>query len=143
MNVLLMESSAGTSIHFTPSLLSTLLKTLAIILHAAGPSTPALPQMTAELWDLLFALRRTDEENVLEGILFAMLTLLEVNAENGERLAREHPKELIETQEWVAGIVTGGEGKIGALAASVLIRIREVVEGFQRRLMGQFLSLEE
>jgi telomere length regulation protein len=79
------------------------LRTLAVILHAAGPAALALPQMTSELWDVLLAARAgalaERRRGVLEALLFALLMLLEVN-ENKERLAREHAREIVETQEW-------------------------------------------
>lgn len=109
--------------------------------------------MTGELWDLLFSLRSQHQSNstdnsVQEAVLFALLTLLEVNTanDNGRRLAEEHAKELVETQEWVGGIlergIFGEEEKGRVLAASVLMRINGIVEAYQRRLMGELLSLE-
>lgn len=111
--------------------------------------------MTSELWDLLFSLRHhhsptstSTDSSVQEAVLFALLTLLEVNTENdgGRKLTDEHAKELVETQEWVGGIlesgVLGEEEKGRVLAASVLMRINGVVEAYQRRLMGELLSLE-
>jgi len=135
-----------------PHLLSTFLKTLAVILHAAGPAAPALPQMTSELWDLIFALRGggVGEEDVavLEGALFALLTLLDINIEAGgagrKRLAEEHGQQLVETQEWVDAVFEGsGEEGVRMLAASVLVKIGGVVEEYRRTLMGNLLSLED
>jgi telomere length regulation protein len=133
--------------------LTLFLKTLSIILHATGSSAVALPQMTSELWDLLFSLRNhsfptSNDSSVQEAVLFALLTLLEVNTsnDNGRRLADEHAKELLETQEWVSGIMESGqlgeEEKGRILAASVIVRIRGIVDAYQRRLMGEMLSLE-
>jgi telomere length regulation protein len=131
-------------------LLPTYLRTLAIILHASGPFALSLPQITAELWDLLLAVRSSSLSNqeygVLEALLFAFLMLLEVN-ENKERLAREHPRELVETQEWarmVLEVIRSGdeEGeKIRALAASVITRCHEVVEKWQRLMVGDMIDL--
>lgn len=108
--------------------------------------------MTSELWDLLFSLRSRQQSgadsSVQEAVLFALLTLLEVNTanDNGRRLADEHAKELVETQEWVSGVLERGalgeEEKGRVLAASVLMRINGIAEGHQRRLMGELLSLE-
>lgn len=147
-----LQNSGGQGIHFEPFLLTVFIKTLSIILHATGPSAIALPQMTSELWDLLFSLRSRQQSgadsSVQEAVLFALLTLLEVNTanDNGRRLAEEHAKELVETQEWVSGVLERGalgeEEKGRVLAASVLMRINGIVEGHQRRLMGELLSLE-
>ncbi|KAH8147261.1 uncharacterized protein LAJ45_08739 [Morchella importuna] len=148
-----LKDFGGRGIHFEPFLLTLFLKTLSIILHATGPSAVALPQMTSELWDLLFSLRNhsfptSNDSSVQEAVLFALLTLLEVNTsnDNGRRLADEHAKELLETQEWVSGIMESGqlgeEEKGRVLAASVIVRIRGIIDGYQRRLMGELLSLE-
>ncbi|KAL1635545.1 telomere binding protein [Neofusicoccum ribis] len=102
----------GTSnIYYSPMILPIFLKTLAILLHSSGTSTLSLPQMTSELWDLLLSVRTPalTDAAILESVLFAFLTLLEVN-EDQQRLVQEHSKELLETQEWVKLVFdrTGG-----------------------------------
>ncbi len=79
-----------------------------------------------------------------EALLFAFLTLLEVNEEK-RGLVERHGRQLLETQEWVEGVfgrMGGGEeeerGRL--LAAGVLVRIREVVEKYQALLMGDLAS---
>ena len=129
-------------------LLSHLLKTLSLILHAAGPTAASLPSLTAEFWGFLLAIRGRAEgdASVLEGLLFAFLTLLDVNQDAGRRLAEEQGRELLETQEWVGGVLErmGGGDEEGErcrmLAAGVLIRCREVVEKFQRLLVGDMID---
>ena len=99
--------------------------------------------MTSEYWDLLLSLRHSaiNDITVLEAVLFALLTLLEIN-EDKRRVAEEYPKELLETQSWVEQVFEkiGGGSKEGErvrmLAAGVLVRTREVVDGYQRLLMG-------
>ena len=102
--------------------------------------------MTSEFWDLLLSLRSNgDDSTVLEALLFAFLTLLDIN-EDKRRLAEDHAKELIETQQWaeqVFEMVKGGseEGdRVRMLAASVLVRTREVVEKHQILLMGDMVD---
>ena len=137
------EDSSLTS----PFLLSHLLKTLSLILHASGTSTLSLPQMTSEFWDLLLSLRpRATDPAVLEALLFAFLTLLDINGNDQRRVAEEHAKELLETQGWVENVferIGGGseEGdRVRMLAAGVLMRSREVVEKYQRTLMGDLID---
>lgn len=83
---------------------------------------------------------------VLEALLFCLLTLFNVNEDNQRRLAEEHARELLETQEWVEGVLerVGGGGeegeRVGMLAAGVLVRCREVVEKWQRVLMGEMVD---
>jgi telomere length regulation protein len=104
--------------------------------------------MTSEFWDLLLSLRQQSDSTVLEALLFAMLTLLEIN-EDKRRLAEEHAKELLETQEWVTVVfeAAGGGGggstegdRVRMLAASLLMRTREVVEKYQRLLVGDMFD---
>ena len=99
--------------------------------------------MTSEFWDLLLSLRpRASDLPVLEALLFSFLTLLDINSNNQRRLAEEHAKELLETQEWVQMVfekVGGGseEGdRVRMLSAGVLTKTREVVEKYQRLMLG-------
>jgi len=142
-----LQTYGENSSHTEPFLLAHLLKTLSLILHASGSSTLSLPQMTAEFWDLLLSLRpRATDASVLEALLFAFLTLLDINENDQRRLAGEHAKELLETQGWVENVferIGGGseEGdRIRMLAAGVLLRTREVVEKYQRLLMGDMVD---
>ena len=78
----------------------------------------------------------------MEALLFALLTLLDVNGNSQRRIAEEHAEELVETQKWVELVldqVGGGsdEGdRVRMLAAGVLTRTREVVFKQQRLLLG-------
>jgi telomere length regulation protein len=146
--------SAPKNIIFKAPLLPLFLKTLTLILDASGPNTPSLPQLTSEFWDLLLALRTqaTTDISILEALLFAFLVLLEVNVDQ-RGLVQAHGRQLLETQAWVENVFEklgravgvslsgkrgGGneEEKVRALAASVLVRIRECVEKYQMLLMG-------
>ncbi|MCJ1378196.1 telomere binding protein [Xylographa soralifera] len=127
-----------------PALLSHFLKTLALILHAAGPSAPALPALTAEFFALLLSLRTAAlaAPPVLEALLFGLLTLLELNAQRQQALAEDCARELLETQTWVEGVferIGGGsaEGeRARGLAAGVLVRVRECVEKWEAVIRG-------
>jgi telomere length regulation protein len=142
-----LQAYGAENVHFQPFLLSTYLKTLALILHAAGSGTTSLAQMTTEFWELILSVRTNAlaDVSVLEAVLFATLTLLDMNQDK-RRLAEEHPKHLIETQEWVEVVfdrVGGGDeegDKIRMLAASVLIKTREVVDEYQRLLVGHLVD---
>ncbi|KAG0650805.1 DNA replication checkpoint tel2 [Hyphodiscus hymeniophilus] len=139
-------SSSHSNIVFNPFLLTLFIKTLALLIHASGPSTLSLPQMTSEFWDLLLNLRTQSlgDGTVVEALLFAFLTLLEVN-EDKRDLVDRHGRQLLETQEWVEvvfGRMGGGEeeerGRM--LAAGVLLRINEVVDKYQALLMGDLVG---
>ena len=173
-------STASSTTLTSPLLLSTLLRTFALIIHAAGLTMVSLARVTDELWDWFLGLRTmnmttatTGELVVLEALLFAILTLLDVNiagGDQGRRLAEEHARELLETREWVEGILervgTGGSGigggggslmgkgpavgkkereereddRVAMLAAAVGVRCREIVERYQRVLMGSMVD---
>jgi telomere length regulation protein len=134
-----------------PEFVSTFLRTLAIIFEASGPWTVALPQMTTEFWDLLLSVRSralaNREYDVLEALLFGLLILLEVNGEMKEQLAKAHAKELVETQEWTKLILDRIDGsdaqgaKIHTLAAAVIFRCGEVVEKWQRLMVGDMIGV--
>ena len=100
--------------------------------------------MTSELWDLLLSLRsRASDLPVLEALLFGFMTLLDINSSNQRRVADEHAKELLETREWVQLIfekIGGGSDdgeRIRMLAAGVLMSCGEVIENYQRTMLGE------
>ncbi|KKY34113.1 putative telomere length regulation protein [Diaporthe ampelina] len=132
---------------FQPFLLSLYIKTLALLLHAAGPSTLSLPDMTAELWELLLGssvrAHTVGDLGVTNAVLFALLTLLEVNGDRMRDICQGMPREVVETQEWVAQIFCGTRGEDGGeendvkmLAAGVLMRIREGMDKHRALLMA-------
>ncbi|KAI4122185.1 MAG: hypothetical protein LQ338_005968, partial [Usnochroma carphineum] len=84
----------------TTPLLPLYLRTLSLLLHASGPSTLSLPQLTHEFLLLLLSLRRFTGSSLptLEAFLFAFLTVLEVNSdrEGQRRLATDNAREVME-----------------------------------------------
>ncbi|KAJ4397081.1 telomere binding protein [Gnomoniopsis smithogilvyi] len=149
-----LHSSAGRArgIVFQPYLLSLYLRTLALLLHAAGPSTLALPDMTNELWGLLLGssvrAHAVGDMGVTHAVLFALLTILEVNDNRMRDICQTMSREVIETQEWVAQIFggmrgedsSGEEAAVRALAAGCLVRIREGMEKYRMLLMGDMIG---
>lgn len=137
------------SIYFSmPMLLATFLKTIAILLHASGPATSGLTHVTADLWELLLHLRVRAAGDILlmEAVLFALLTLLEVNG-NKQEVVRNNPKQLMETKQWAemvfertgGGALIEGEGeeaRIRTLCAGVLTKASDIISSYQKTLMG-------
>ncbi|KAL8376812.1 hypothetical protein RB595_007772 [Gaeumannomyces hyphopodioides] len=140
-----------------PELLSHLLRTLGLLVHAAGPSTLSLPDMTAELWRLVLKVRArcAGELGVTRAALFALLALLDVNGGGGggearmRDVCRDLGREVVETQEWVSLIFEGTRGGDGAggeedevkmLAAGVLIRLREAMDKFRAFMIGDLIG---
>ncbi|KAI6382756.1 hypothetical protein MCOR25_000565 [Pyricularia grisea] len=150
------STSRARTIVLQPELLTHLLRTLGILVHAAGPSTLSLPDMTAELWGLLLGsavrARCAGDLSVTRAALFALLALLEVNGNEELRMrdiCRELAREVVETQEWVAHVfenTRGGDGEGGEenevkmLAAGVLIRLRDAMERFRAFLIGDMIG---
>ncbi|EPS44665.1 hypothetical protein H072_1336 [Dactylellina haptotyla CBS 200.50] len=142
----------GNSDRLVPHLLSLYVKTLTVLLHATGPNGVLLPQMIDGFWDLLLSLRHNpitlENSTVLDGVLIGFLTLFEVCKEDRDRrrMAEERSKELVETQEWVSRVFEGSDGSEGTgeerkgLAAAVLLRCRDVVERYERLLMGELIG---
>ncbi|CAG8949598.1 hypothetical protein HYFRA_00007831 [Hymenoscyphus fraxineus] len=160
-------SSSTNNITFDPFLLSLFIKTLALILDAAGPYATGLRDMRREFWDLLLGLRVTamGERGVIESMLFGFLVSLELNANDsdGREIVEGMGRELLEIQGWVQGVFEGlGEGrgvsvlgvgrrkgeegggveeeKVRVLAASVLVRIQGLVERYRGLLVGDLVS---
>lgn len=132
-----------------PSLLSLYLSTLGVVIHAAGPSTLSLPQLTSELWDLLLSVRihALEDLGATRGWLIALASMLEVNEGDMRRLCQAQGKEILETREWVGAIFErtrgddgGEENEVKMLAAGVLIRLGEAVEKQQALLMGHMIG---
>lgn len=146
------SASRVRGIVFQPYLLSLYLKTLALLLHAAGPSTLALPDMTNELWGLLLGssvrAHAVGDMGVTHAVLFALLTMLEVNDNRMRDICQTMSREVIETQEWVAQVFgamrgedsSGEEAEVRALAAGCLVRIREGMEKYRMLLMGDMIG---
>ncbi|CAD6504137.1 BgTH12-05874 [Blumeria graminis f. sp. triticale] len=136
------STMSARSVIFQPFLLSHFIKTISLVLHAAGPFAISLPQMTIEFWDLLLGLRVTaqNERIVCEALCFSILTILELNLENST-LQQIHGRRLSETYEWVM-IVFGalGQGeedeRCRMIAAGCLVRIQEIQEMYRKTLLG-------
>ncbi|KAI1758681.1 telomere length regulation protein-domain-containing protein [Hypoxylon sp. FL1150] len=146
-------SAAMRGILFQPYLLTLYLKTLALLLHAAGPSTLALPQMTTEFWDLLLGVRGqcVGDLSITQAVLFGLMALLDVNENDMRGLCERHGREVVESVEWTSGVfgnIRGGdtgegggeENEVKMLAAGVLIRLREAVDKYQALLMGDMIG---
>lgn len=132
-----------------PALLALYLQTLGVIIHAAGPSTLSLPQLTSELWNLLLAVRThtQDDMGALKGWLVAMASLLEVNDGDMRRLCETQGREVVETREWASAVFNrirgedgGEENEVKMLSAGVLIKLGEAIEKYQALLLGNMIG---
>lgn len=136
------------SVFQTSFLQAHFLKTIALILSASGANTLSLPAMTVEFWALLLSVRTAAlaAKPVLEALLFAFLTVLDINGNDQRRIAEDHSRELLETRAWVQQVLENlGSGsqeddKIRVLAAGVLVRTQEVVDQYQRLMLGELVD---
>ncbi|KAK4240795.1 telomere length regulation protein-domain-containing protein [Achaetomium macrosporum] len=148
------SSRRSKTILFHPYLLALYLKTLALLIHAAGPSTLSLPQMTAELWRLLLSTSvraaAVGDLYVTRAVLLGFVALLDVNEDRMREVCMELGREVVEAQEWVAnvfgGLRGGDEGgeeeQVKMLAAGVLVRLKEGVEKYRLLLLGDLIGFE-
>jgi telomere length regulation protein len=78
---------------------------------------------------------------VLESLLLAFLAIIEVN-EDKHRLATEHSRQLLETQDWARLIFENAHGgdeesaRLKMLGAGVLTKLKEVADRYQALLLG-------
>ena len=146
-----LNASGARGLIFQPLLMSTFIRTVAIILHAAAPSALDLTDMTKEYWDFLLSVRTlSNDPSVMESILFGILIILEIT--DPRRAAENFPKHVVGTQTWVASnvcihyvadldVFEGlAEGKAKSLAAGILLKLNEVVTKYERLLLGDIIS---
>lgn len=129
------------------------------MISTLGPHSPALPTVTQDTLTLILALHGkpiSTEPVVLPALLSLFLASIDLNTAAGssaeERLVTDHATEVMELREWTndvfertpaaSGSTTTSPEKMDdmqqmrMLAAGILVKIGEVVERYQRRLMG-------
>ncbi|OQD72946.1 hypothetical protein PENDEC_c018G04184 [Penicillium decumbens] len=141
---------------FVPHILTLFVQTLSLILSTAGPHTPYLPGLTQATLSLLLSLHTSpvsSEPTVTAALLNLFLALVDLNIASGsngeERLVTEHATQVIELREWASGVFdrmpvgktspgapTDPQDQVRTLAAGVMVRLGEVIERYQGRLMG-------
>jgi telomere length regulation protein len=146
-----MEVRGSVSAFSTPILLAHYLKTLALLVNAAGPSTLSLPAITADLLALCLSprLRGSALEHlpVLDAHLFCLLTILDVNSVAERDLVNSHGNEILEIKSWVESVLSQTDSgdsereRVHVLAAGVLVRCSEIIERYQRDIVGKMSEL--
>ncbi|CAI7633893.1 unnamed protein product [Penicillium discolor] len=160
--MMLQFSSSSTSSYnpfFIPHLLTLFLQTLSLILSTTGPHTPFLPALTHETLSLLLPLHTastSSEPTVTAALLSLFLAIVDLNIASGsngeQRLVTEYATQVIELREWASQVfdrtppsaarvdpssaVTDPQEQIRTLSAGVMVRLGEVIERYQGRLMG-------
>ncbi|KAK1140063.1 telomere binding protein [Aspergillus melleus] len=148
------SSSPSSNPFLIPHLLSLFIQTLTLLLSTMGPHNPSLPTLTHETTSFLLSLHTrpvAEEPTILTALLSLFLALIDLNVEAGsageERLVTEYAVQVIELRDWAgqvfdrisaSGAGNGDESRDRArtLAAGVMVKLGEVMERFQGRLMG-------
>jgi telomere length regulation protein len=130
----------------TPSLLRLFIQTITLILSTLGAIAPNLIALTHDSIALLISLHSTPvatEPTVLSALLSLLLAVVDLNISSSstaeERLVTDLGTEMMELREWVGGIfdrVPKGDNELRTLAAGIMVKIGEVVDRYQGRLLG-------
>ncbi|GAB1213537.1 hypothetical protein ATERTT37_002687 [Aspergillus terreus] len=136
---------------FVPHILCLFIQTLTLILSTMGPHNPFLPTLTHETLSFLLSLYSrpiSDDPSVLSALLSLFLAVIDLNVASGssgeERLVTEFATQVLELREWTGEVfdrtpvVQGDDPReqLRMLAAGVMVKLGEVTERYQGRLMG-------
>ncbi|KAI9375486.1 telomere length regulation protein-domain-containing protein [Aspergillus egyptiacus] len=154
--IMIMQFSSSTAPShnpfLVPHLLTLFIQTLSLILSTMGPHTPFLPTVTQTTLTFLLSLHArpaSDDPIILSALLSLFLSVIDLNVESGtsgeERLVTEFATQVMELREWVGEIFdrtpavqdsTDPREQVRTLAAGIMVKLGEVMERFQGRLMG-------
>lgn len=117
-----------------------------------GPHSPSLPTLSHETTSFLLSLHTrpvSDEPTILAALLSLFLALIDLNVESGtsgeERLVTDFASQVMELRDWagqvfdrISSLGAGDEvrERVRTLAAGVMVKLGEVMERYQGRLMG-------
>ncbi|GAQ06402.1 hypothetical protein ALT_3723 [Aspergillus lentulus] len=135
-----------------PHLLCLFIQTLTLILSTMGPHNPYLPNLTQETLTFLLSLYTrplSDDPSIVSALLSLFLAVLDLNVAAGssgeERLVTEFATQVFELREWAGSVFDRTPAAQGVddpreqarlLAAGVMVKLDEVTERYQGRLMG-------
>lgn len=142
----------------SPNILRLFIQTITLVISTLGPHSPALPTVTQDTLTLILTLHGksiSTEPIVLPALLSLFLASIDLNTAAGssaeERLVTDHATQVMELREWTNDVfertpaasagTTSSESiddmqQTRILAAGILVKIGEVIERYQRRLMG-------
>ncbi|KAL4921391.1 telomere length regulation protein-domain-containing protein [Aspergillus aurantiobrunneus] len=137
---------------FVPHLLCLFTQTLTLLLSTMGPHTPFLPSLTQQTLTFLLSLHArpvSEEPTILSALLSLFLAVIDLNVEFGtsgeEQLVTEFATQTMELREWVGEIFDRAPAvqdssdpreQVRTLSAGVMVKLGEVIERYQGRLMG-------
>ncbi|KNG89075.1 hypothetical protein ANOM_002938 [Aspergillus nomiae NRRL 13137] len=153
--IMMLQFSSSTAPSYnpflTPNILTLFIQTLTLTLSTMGPHTPYLPTVTEDAITFLLSLHTrpvSDDPIILSALLAFFLAIVDLNVASGstgeERLVTEFASQVIELREWAGEVfdrtpsVKGDEPReqVRTLAAGVMVKLGEVMERYQGRLMG-------
>ncbi|KAJ5994476.1 hypothetical protein N7451_010200 [Penicillium sp. IBT 35674x] len=159
--MMLQFSSSSVSSHnpfMIPHILTLFLQTLSLILTTSGPHSTFLSSLTHDTLSLLLSLHTrpiSNDPTVTAALLTLFLAAIDLNIDSGsngeERLVTECANQVIELREWASQVFDNTpaapgrtssnapvdtQDQVRTLAAGVMIRIGEITERYQGRLMG-------
>ncbi|PGH01957.1 hypothetical protein AJ80_08939 [Polytolypa hystricis UAMH7299] len=130
----------------TPQLLCLFVQTITLTLSTLGPNTPNLVTLTQDSLALLISLHNAPvatEPTILTAILSLFLAVVDLNISFGsageERLVTEFATHVMEMREWVNGVFERApreDEDVRILAAGIMVKLGEVTERYQGRLLG-------
>ncbi|EER43136.1 conserved hypothetical protein [Histoplasma capsulatum H143] len=133
-----------------PQLLQLFVQTVTLILSTLGPNSPNLAALTHEALALLITLHNlpvATEPTVLRAILSLFLAVVDLNISSGsvgeERLVTEFVTQVMEMREWADSIFERSskeEEEVKMLCAGIMVKLGEVMERYQSRLLGTNLG---
>ncbi|KAF9883286.1 telomere binding protein [Aspergillus nanangensis] len=136
---------------FVPHILCLFIQTLTLVLSTMGPHNPFLPILTLETLTFLLSLHTkpiSEDPSVLSALLAFFLAVVDLNVTSGssgeERLVTEFATQIMELREWTNEVfdrtppAQGDDPReqVRMLAAGVMVKLGEVIERYQGRLMG-------
>ncbi|RAK93212.1 hypothetical protein BO79DRAFT_187566 [Aspergillus costaricaensis CBS 115574] len=154
MMIMQFSSSTAPSYNpfYAPHLLSLFIQTLTLILSTMGPHTPHLAAVTHETLTFMLSLHArpiSDDPGISSSLLSLFLAAVDLNVASGtsgeERLVTEFATQVMELREWVGEIfdrtppvqdTSDPREQVRTLAAGVMVKLGEVIERYQGRLMG-------
>jgi len=130
----------------TPPLLRLFIQTITLILSTLGAIAPNLIALTHDSLALLISLHNTPaatEPTVLSALLSLFLVVVDLNTSSSstaeEQLVTDLGTEMVELREWVGGIfdrAPKGDNEVRTLAAGIMVKLGEVMDRYQGRLLG-------
>ncbi|KAK2749235.1 telomere binding protein [Myotisia sp. PD_48] len=142
-----MASYGGNNPLLTPHTLSLFLQTITLIISTSGPGSPQTLSITSDTLTLLVSIHNSPmamEPVVIKTILALFLAIIDLNilasTTAEQRLVTEFAEQIIEMREWVGAVferTPREDEQVRFLSAGIMVKLGEVMERYQNRLLGK------